>query len=160
MQLVKRLIKVMMKISDNFSWNEFSASATATAKGIDNTIPESVRPNIKALVNNLLQPLCDRTGWQDIISSGYRSQALNKAVGGVESSQHRTGEAADNKYYFKYNGKVIYIKPIQVLYILLSCGLDFDQAILYDTFIHLSYTTKRANRRQVLYNSSYKGERL
>ncbi|MCD8176718.1 MAG: D-Ala-D-Ala carboxypeptidase family metallohydrolase [Tannerellaceae bacterium] len=150
----------MTKISKNFSWSEFSYSTTANQKGIDNTIPTSVKPAIQSFVNNLLQPLCDRTGWQDVISSGYRSQKLNVAVGGVESSQHRTGEAADNKFYFKYGGKTYYIKPISVLHVLLASGLDFDQAILYDTFIHLSYTTKRANRRQVLYNSSYKGERL
>lgn len=150
----------MKKISNNFSWSEFSASNTAKAQGIDNTIPESVKPAIEGLVTNVLQPICDATGWQDIISSGYRSAALNKAVGGVESSQHRTGEAADNKYYTKYNGKVYYTQPFDVLLILLAKGLVFDQAILYDSFIHISYKAKGTNRMQILYNSSYTGPRL
>ena len=147
-------------ISKNFKYAEFSASATASARGINNEIPENVKPAVRALVLNLLQPLCDHTGWSDLITSGYRSKELNRAVGGVDTSQHCRGEAADNKFYRKVNGVTRYIVPSEVIRTLLASGLDFDQAIVYPSFVHLSYTVVRPNRRQVLYNKTYKGERL
>jgi hypothetical protein len=147
-------------ISSNFNMAEFSASATAAAAGIPNVIPENVKPAIQALVLNLLQPLCDAAGWHDRINSGYRSPEVNKLVGGVETSQHRTGEASDNVFYaVKPNGGGYNIPPIDVARKVVEAGLDFDQMILYPGFVHLSYTTKRANRKQILYNKSYKGEK-
>lgn len=147
-------------ISKNFKYAEFSASATASARGINNEIPENVKPAVRALVLNLLQPLCDRTGWSDLITSGYRSSELNRAVGGAAASQHCKGEAADNKFYRKVNGVTRYVIPIEVVRTLLTSELDFDQAIVYPSFVHLSYTVARPNRRQVLYDKTYKGDRL
>ena len=133
---------------------EFSVSGTFPhlAKGV----PPEFQPAIISLVKNLLQPICDRTGWSDTINSGYRSPELNKAVGGVPTSQHTKGEASDNT--FKRNGQPVEI--IDVLRTVQKSGLDFDQMIAYPTFVHLSYTTKRPNRRMILYNSSYVGKRL
>lgn len=147
-------------ISSNFKMAEFSVSATAAAAGIPNVIPENVKPAIRALVLNLLQPLCDATGWHDRINSGYRSPEVNKLVGGVATSQHLKGEAADNMFFKKVNGKAVYVAPIEVLRAVVASGLDFDQMIAYNGFVHLSYTTTRANRRQILYNKSYAGPRL
>lgn len=147
-------------ISSNFKMAEFSVSATAAAAGIPNVIPENVKPAIRALVLNLLQPLCDATGWHDRINSGYRSPEVNKLVGGVATSQHLKGEAADNMFFKKVNGKTVYIAPIEVLRAVVASGLDFDQMIAYNGFVHLSYTTTRPNRRQILYNKSYTGPRL
>lgn len=147
-------------ISKNFKYAEFSASATASARGINNEIPENVKPAVRALVLNLLQPLCDRTGWSDLITSGYRSSELNRAVGGASASQHCKGEAADNKFYRKVNGVTRYVIPIEVVRTLLTSELDFDQAIVYPSFVHLSYTVARPNRRQVLYDKTYRGDRL
>jgi len=150
----------MEQISNNFKMAEFGVSATASAKGISNVIPEYVKPAIRSLVLDLLQPICDATGWHDLINSGYRSPEVNKLVGGVPTSQHLKGEAADNMFYKKVNGKTVYIAPIEVLRAVVSSGLDFDQMIAYNGFVHLSYTTTRANRRQILYNKSYTGSRL
>lgn len=150
----------MEQISTNFKMAEFAVSATASAKGIKIIIPEEVKPAIRALVTNLLQPLCDATGWHDQINSGYRSPEVNKLVGGVPTSQHLKGEAADNMYFKKVDGKRVYIAPIDVLRKVVELGLDFDQMIAYSGFVHLSYTTTRANRRQILYNKSYNGPRL
>lgn len=147
-------------ISKNFKYAEFSASATASARGINNEIPENVKPAVRALVLNLLQPLCDRTGWSDLITSGYRSSELNRAVGGASASQHCKGEAADNRFYRKVNGVTRYVIPVEVVRTLLTSELDFDQAIVYPSFVHLSYTVARPNRRQVLYDKTYKGDRL
>ena len=83
-----------MKLSKNFSLSEFEKSQTATRLGIDNSIPEDRILSIQALVENVLQPVRDRFG-PVIISSGYRSPELNKAIGGSSKSQHSKAEAAD-----------------------------------------------------------------
>lgn len=134
--------------------SEFSVSSRypELAKGV----PISVQPIIRALVEKLLQPICDKTGWSCTINSGYRSPELNRAVGGVPTSQHVQGEASDN--VFRKDKKNVPI--IDVLRLVIESELDFDQMIAYPTFVHLSYTTKRKNRRQVLYNKSYTGKRL
>ena len=140
---------------------EFSVSASfpKLAKGV----PVEYQDEVKALVLNILQPICDQTGWTDIILSGYRSPELNEAVGGAGSikkggniSQHTIGEAADNLFKDK-NGAV---PIIDVLKKVVELGLDFDQMIAYPNFVHLSYTKRRKNRRQVLYNKSYTGRRI
>lgn len=151
----------MEQISTNFKMAEFGVSATASAKGIPNVIPEEVKPAIRALVTNLLQPLCDATGWHDQVTSGYRSPEVNKLVGGVSNSMHLEGKAADNKFYYKPSTPLVpYVVPIDVLRKVIELDLDFDQMIAYNNFVHLSYTTDRLNRRQVLYNKSYTGARL
>ena len=134
--------------------SEFSVSHSFPhlAKGV----PCEYQPNVVALVLNILQKVCDAKGWRCVISSGYRSPELNKAVGGVPTSQHAKGEAAD--CIFTSNGARVPI--IDVLKAVKSLGLDFDQMIAYPAFVHLSHTTERANRKQVLYNSSYRGSRL
>jgi D-alanyl-D-alanine dipeptidase len=142
----------MEQISKNFKMSEFKTTST----GLPNEIPDDVKPAIRALVLNLLQPVCDAMGWRCKINSGYRSPAVNMAVGGVTASQHLTGEAAD--CVFLPEG--LTALPIDVLRAVIELGLAFDQMIAYPNFVHLSYTTKRANRRQVLYNKSYMGVRL
>lgn len=146
----------MEQISKNFALSEFSASTTARQKGISNEIPETVKPAVRALVLNLLQPICDYAGWRDRINSGYRCPALNAAVGGAATSQHVKGEAADNAFY----GASGNIPTIDVLREVLASGLPFDQMIAYPTFVHLSYVEGRPNRKEVLYSSTYKGPRL
>ena len=84
-----------MNITKNFKLEEFAKSETAQRKGIDNSIPAELIPNIKALCENVLQPLRDYAEVPIVISSGYRCPALNKAVGGSATSQHMKGEAAD-----------------------------------------------------------------
>ena len=143
-----------MKISKNFRMDEFNVSAShpELAKGI----PINIRPAIIALVVHVLQPICDKTGWSCTINSGYRSIELNRAVGGALSSQHMKGEAAD--CVFKKDGKAV--KIIDVMKVAKDNCINFDQMIAYPTFVHFSYTRLRANRKMVLYNSSYKGEKL
>ncbi|MFV0538838.1 MAG: D-Ala-D-Ala carboxypeptidase family metallohydrolase [Dysgonomonas sp.] len=149
-----------MKISKNFNLSEFAVSATASAKGHTIIIPEIIIPNIIILVENLLQPICDATGWHDTINSGFRDDFTNNLVGGVPNSQHRTGEAADNRFFRKDGTKKIYLLPIDVLKKVVELKLNFDQMIAYNGFVHLSYTAKRKNRKQILYNRSYTGRRL
>lgn len=88
----------MGTISRNFSYCEFEASDTAKRLGIINAITTvEVREAVRELVLTVLQPLRDDWGEPLHVNSGYRCPALNKAVGGVPTSQHVKGEAADIK---------------------------------------------------------------
>jgi uncharacterized protein YcbK (DUF882 family) len=84
-----------MKISDNFTLEEFIQSPTAKANNIDNTPSEQVKNNIIKLVNNILQPIRNEWGKPIKVNSGYRCKALNDKVKGSKTSQHLTGDAAD-----------------------------------------------------------------
>lgn len=78
-----------------FTIDELCRSATATAHGIKNTPGPEERQNLIALVGAVLDPVRERWGRPITVSSGFRSPALNRAVGGVATSQHTKGEAAD-----------------------------------------------------------------
>ena len=86
----------MSDLTKNFSYEEFTESSTAMARGIDNSLPNmAVKSAVKELAEKLLQPLRDAYGSGIRITSGYRCPALNKAVGGSPTSAHLTGYAAD-----------------------------------------------------------------
>lgn len=78
----------------NFTLGEFTRSNRAAALRIDNTPPVDVIPRLLATAH-MLQRIRDRLGKPITITSGYRCPALNKAVGGVTSSDHISGQAAD-----------------------------------------------------------------
>ena len=77
-----------------FTIAELTRSATAAARGIDNTPDDTVISRLTALVDNVLDPLRQMWGAPLHVNSGYRCDALNRAVGGVPSSQPRLGSAA------------------------------------------------------------------
>ena len=84
-----------MKLTKNFSLNEFISSETALRRGIDNTPSAEVLANLKALCENIMQPLRDWYGKPINITSGYRSPALNRAIKGAANSDHMKGQAVD-----------------------------------------------------------------
>ena len=141
----------MGTISKNFSYSEFEASDKADEKGICNVITTfEVRDAVKALVDTVLQPLRDAWGNPLHINSGYRCPELNKEVGGMPTSQHVKGEAAD----------VACDKPVELARLAKALRLPYDQMILYPTFVHFSHRLKGQQRGQTLYNKSYKGEKV
>ena len=79
----------------HFRIEEFESSPTAESMGIDNTMPTEARRAVERLVEAVLDPLREEFAMPIYVNSGYRSAALNAAVGGVANSQHRRGEAAD-----------------------------------------------------------------
>ena len=87
----------MMKLSKNFSLIEFTESNTAIRNGIDNNPTAEHIHNLVDLCENVLQPLRDRIGSSIRVTSGYRSEALNTAIGGSKTSDHSHGRAADIK---------------------------------------------------------------
>lgn len=137
-----------MKLSKNFNLSEFEKSNTADLKGIDNRVsthnnPELITKNIQDLVTYVLQPLRDKLNKPIYISSGFRCEKLNKLIGGVKTSQHLLGQAADITYSGNIEELYEYIEMI---------NLPVDQVILYKNknFIHISYSKR--NRRQYLVN--------
>lgn len=80
----------------HFSFQEFERSDTAYRHGLDNTIPtEAIKRNISALTDNVLDPLREAWGKPITVTSGYRSERVNTLAGGVATSSHLTGHAAD-----------------------------------------------------------------
>lgn len=84
-----------MQLTEHFKLIEFTRSSTATASHIDNTPTEEITANLKFLCEQVLEPLRQHFNCPIVIGSGYRCPALNKAVGGVKTSNHMYGYAAD-----------------------------------------------------------------
>jgi hypothetical protein len=131
-----------------FTISELTKSATAKRLGIDNTADASIRANLTALVENVLDPLRVRWGMPIIVTSGYRSTALNKAVGGAALSQHTKGEAADIRTVSDSR-----VDNMKLLRCLLRSGIVFDQVIAEyvdaagrPDWIHVSFKRNGANR--------------
>lgn len=125
----------------NFTIEEFCHSETAQQNGIDNTPPEEAIENIETLVKEILDPLREILGKPVYIRSGYRSPKLNRLVGGVPTSQHTKGEAAD-----------IACSNNRVLFSIIKNNFVFDQLIDEKNYswIHVSYS-KSKNRNQILH---------
>lgn len=133
----------MEKITENFTMDEFTRSETAEKLGIKNEPDNRARLAIVNLCTKLLQPLRDAYGKPIRINSGYRSEELNKAVGGVATSQHLEGCAAD----ISIDGKAG-----DLLEIIEENHLPFDQAILYRerNFLHVSLKLEGEQREQII----------
>lgn len=130
-----------------FTIPELSDSAVARRLRINNKPDAEATKNLKELVRVVLDPARELLKMPIRVNSGYRSLSLNRAVGGVENSQHIYGEAADVSV-----GSVVANK--QLFDILLR--LPFDQLIWEKgndegpAWIHVSYRCNGRNRGEVL----------
>jgi len=137
----------MVRLSENFSLQEYTKSQTATRQGLDNTPNEEHMASAKLLFENVVQKVRDHFG-VTVINSGYRGPALNTAVGGSSNSQHCKGEAVDIECPGTGNYDV-------AKWIESNC--DFDQLILEfytpgipdSGWVHVSYKSE-GNRKQSL----------
>ena len=84
-----------MKLSKNLSLAEVTKSNTAKRLGIDNTPDDWATENLRKVAEHVFQPLRDAFGCPIYVSSGYRSNELNTAIGGSRRSQHVEGRALD-----------------------------------------------------------------
>lgn len=130
-----------------FSITEFLNSNAAEKHQVSN-IPSdeellAVLMNIKALVDNVLDPLRAMIGRPIIITSGYRSPRVNELVGGSKTSQHLTGKAAD----FHVQGYTP--QQMAAVYQTIQMCFDFDQLIFYPSknIIHVSWNGNK-NRQE------------
>jgi zinc D-Ala-D-Ala carboxypeptidase len=83
-----------MKLTQHFTLAELTASSTAARLGLDNTPPQEIVPRLERTAE-MLERIRSTLGAPIIVTSGYRGPAVNKAVGGVTSSDHTQGYAAD-----------------------------------------------------------------
>lgn len=123
------LTKTDPKLSKYFSESEFTRSAAAAQLGIKNELTPQARANLTRLAVEVLDPLREAIGQPLLVTSGYRSKAVNAAVGGVPNSAHQLGLAVD----VKANG----IPAAELLRIAVELNLPFDVAMLYESKGHL-----------------------
>lgn len=146
-----------MNITKDFTFKEFEVTDDARF-AVANTIASfEVRDAVVALAKSVLQPLRDAWGKPLYINSGYRCAELNASVGGVPSSQHRKGEAADVCPYGCRNGKGDISKVVELARTAKRLRLPYDQMILYPSFVHFSHKLTGEQRGQILYAKTYKG---
>ncbi len=113
----------------------------------------TIKQNMFALVDNVLDPLREMIGSPIRVTSGYRTPEHNKKIGGSKNSQHTKGQAVD-------------IQPMKVntkeVFEILINNFEFDQAILedngYSQWIHISYSSN--NRKQKLKAIMFKGKMI
>lgn len=146
-----------MKLSKNLSLRECTKSITAKRLGIDNTPSNEAIENLRLVAANIFQPCRDYFSVPIYISSGYRSDALNRAVGGSKNSQHVLGQAIDVDADF-FGGKT----NLDLFNYFLT-ETDFDQLIWEfgdsnnPDWVHVSYK-KEGNRNQPLKAIKFNGK--
>lgn len=133
-----------LRAGEFFTWKEL----TTTSTGLPNTPDTAARNNLRRLCTEVLDPLRRHLGRPIRVTSGYRTTAVNRAVGGSSTSAHVQGEAAD----IKVDG----LGSFDLLKAILASGIDFDQVIAYAPsrggHVHLGIKAGAAakHRRQVL----------
>ena len=127
-----------MRLTPNFTLAEL----TVTNSGIDNTPSARDIERLRALALKILQPLRDHLNAPVIVNSAFRTERVNRAVGGSATSQHVTGEAAD-VWTPSQDSR-------ELAETIVRLKLPFDQLIVYpnSTRVHVSYGPR--HRRQVL----------
>ena len=140
-----------MKLSKYVSLAEVTRSDTAKRKGIDNSPTAEHLENLKVISEEVFDKVREYFGVPIFVSSGYRSAALNKAIGGSSTSDHNLGRALDLDQDGHGNG----VRNIDVLNYIIN-NLEFDQCIAEfprangdPEWVHVGYR-KGANRKQIL----------
>jgi hypothetical protein len=140
-----------MKLSNYVSLAEVTKSDTAKRKGISNEPTPEHLENLKTICTEVFDKVREHFGVPIYISSGYRSAALNKAIGGSSTSDHNLGRALDLDQDGRGNG----VTNMEV-FEFIKDNLEFDQLIgefqradgNFD-WVHVGYR-KGANRKQIL----------
>jgi len=130
-----------MKLSKHFTLEELTHSSTAAEEGIDNTPDAAGIEKLKLLCEKVLEPI--RVQFGPIrVNSGYRSDALNKAIGGALTSQHSFCEAADvsSRHY----------TPLEIAEWCIANLPAFGQVIREPSWTHVSYDMRQPCRNQPL----------
>lgn len=140
-----------MKLSEHLDLSEVTRSDSAKRKGISNEPTPEHLENFKKLAENIFEPIRKHFGVPIHLSSGYRSKALNAAIGGSATSQHCTGEAIDIDMDGSANGVTN-----KMVFDYIKANLNFDQLIFeFGTkdapdWVHVSYESTGKQRKQVL----------
>jgi zinc D-Ala-D-Ala carboxypeptidase len=134
------------RLSRYYTLARLTDSDTARERGIDNSPPPELIASLRLLARGL-----DRIrlllGHPLEISSGYRSPALNAAVGGAHNSQHSQGLAAD----FTCPG---FGAPLAIARALRGSAIPFDTVILeFEEWVHVSFTVTPRRRVLTIYDA-------
>lgn len=117
-------------------------------------MPEEAKENLTALVEKVLDPARERYGAAIHVNSGYRTETYNKKVGGVKGSQHccKNGSAAADVCALRegFGCMADWKAANQKIAKAIVEGGQWDQMILYPTFVHVSWKRNGFNRKQVL----------
>lgn len=118
-----------MLLSQHFSLEEMTLSQEAARKGLSNQPTPRALENLKRITATL-EEIRTLVGKPINISSGYRSPAVNAAVGGAAKSAHVLGLAAD----INVGG----LTPQALARIIRASGIKYDQLILeFDRWVHI-----------------------
>lgn len=132
----------MIYLSANFTLDEFCDSQTAAREGIDNDLPIDLLPAAKQTCYGLEMVRTLLGDKPILISSGYRSAALNVAVKGSNGSQHLVAEAVDFTC-------PTFGTPAQIVNAIVKSPIQYDQCILeFNRWVHISFNGK--GRKQAL----------
>lgn len=133
-----------MKLTKNFTLGEMTNSPTARRLKISNEPSKKETEALKKLCTDILQPIRDKYGMPIVVTSGFRCPELNKAVGGVPTSQHLKGEAADISVGGReQNKKLFYIIFEMIINKEIKVGQLIDE---YDfRWLHISLPYKKVN---------------
>ena len=140
-----------MKISEHLELAEVTRSESAKRKGISNEPTAEHLENFKKLAENIFEPIRKHFNVPIHISSGYRSKALNAAIGGALTSQHCSGEAIDIDMDGSSNGVTN-----KMVFDFIKANLNFDQMIWEfgnsnnPDWVHVSYESTGKQRKQIL----------
>ena len=107
-----------VQLSKHFVLEEFEFSQVAVRRGIDNRVPDIKLPNVRHLVETVLQPLRDELGLAIVVTSGFRCARLNREMAGSRNSAHTLGLAADIW--------VAGVPPFDLTARVVASGLPFD----------------------------------
>lgn len=128
-----------MQLTEHFSLEELTGSQVATRRRIDNTPAPRVIENLRR-VAEVLEQVRALAKRPIIVSSGYRSPALNVAVGGARKSAHVNGLAADIN--------AVGLSARDLAKLIAASSIQFDQLIHEGTWVHIGLSEKE-QRRQV-----------
>lgn len=136
------------KLSPHFTLDELTASQTAIQRNIKNSPNKKELANLRRLCRTILEPFRALVGPLHV-SSGFRSEALNRITSGVPNSQHRLGQAADI-LPINTELKTAYLK-------LVDSKIPFDQAIFeFGRWIHVSWNAKPRGQKLVAFKKTGK----
>lgn len=139
----------MNRISKHITYKEATRSVTALRLGIENKPSEYELQNMELIAEKVFEPLREAVNGPIKINSFYRSEELNKAIGGSSRSQHCQGRAIDIDDFYGYVSNAY-------MYYYIKDNLDFDQLIWEfgtDTnpdWVHVSYVDSDSNRKRCL----------
>lgn len=134
----------------HFTWAEIER----TSHALPNTMPNDAKLRMQALHDLVLGPLRRHLNRQILISSGFRSAAVNRAVGGSSTSRHMTGEALDIQV------KGLSPEALAATIVAIIPATSRDQIIWYPRpgsaslgWVHIGIRVAEGNQGEVLRNS-------